>query len=147
MMRLPSSVAIIGKGLDLKYEDARGVRKRINLRGLALCAGPDRRTLFLWPRPTREHRRSLDSFPKPADIFRVWHQFGATEVLEGSPRLASKVTRLGTMVEIGYRSDKWKQHDDDYEHTYTSGVRLDECGDVLRLSGGQQRVTADGIKG
>lgn len=149
MMKLPPSVAIIGKGLDLKYEGSDGQLHKVNTRGLALCAAPDRRTLFLWPMPTREHRKPLEAFPASKATYRTWNEFDPDEVLEDRPRLSQTTRRLGLMVEIGYRSDKWSRarKETDYQHPYKSEVLIEECGDVLRISGGRQRITADGIKG
>lgn len=148
MMRLPSSVSVLGKGLDIKYEAPDGEIRKINTRGLAVCEAPDRRTLFLWPMPTKKHSKPVDAFPQAAEMYRTWTTFDPDEVLEGRPRPGEKTVRLGIMISIGYRADKWsrKRIETDYEHTYKSAVVLSECGDVLRIRGGRQQITAAGIR-
>ena len=53
MMRLPASVAILGKGLDLTYTSADGKVLRTDLKGMAVCGDLDRETVWIWPMPAR----------------------------------------------------------------------------------------------
>ena len=146
MMRLPSSVAILGKGLDLTYE-VDGKLMKMSLKGLTISGDIDKRTVWIWASPARASRRTLAQVPRARKLREDWSLLEADEVLEATPRVGKKTTRLGTMRTIGYRSDKWSGKATDYEHSYSSSPVLEQSGDVLRIRGGNQRVTPRGITG
>lgn len=145
-MKLPDSVALLGGGLDLTFE-SKGKVYEMELRGLALSASPDRRTLWLWPRPKKPTRVSVSEFPRAAELRRAWSQLKPDEVLVARPRLGKSVVKLGRVLSIGYRSDKWTGTNDDYQHNFSAPPILERSGQVLRLRGGKLRVTPDGIRG
>lgn len=147
-MRLPSSVAMLGEGLDLKYESG-GRETKISLRGLGMYSSVDGRTVWFWPLPKRNSRKSLDSYPRAAQLRETWSQLEADEVLTSDGQLGKKDVRLGRVTNIGYRSDKWSGKKQDYTHDTDQRVRpvLVVSGDVYRVSGGKLRVKPEGLTG
>jgi hypothetical protein len=145
-MQLPASVAVLGKVLDIQYVTNGEIRKT-SFPDFALCSGPDRKTLWLWPFPKKRSARQPDQVKGAAKIRESWSELEADTVYEARPPLGKTVERLGTIKTIGYRSDKWTGTNRDYQHEYESAPVIYRSGNVFRIRGGSQRVTPRGIVG
>lgn len=143
-MRVPSTLAMLGKGLDLRYV-SHGKETKVILRGLAMASSEDGRTLYFVPMPSKSKPLRAGSYAKAADVRRRWSEMEPGDARTTKIRTA-KDQRLGVLSNIGYWSDKWgkKEH---YTHDSHSGAVVTVSGNVYRVRGGRLRVTPRGIEG
>lgn len=143
-MRVPSSLAMLGKGLDCRYVQ-RGTEYKLDLRGLAMASSRDGRTLYFVPLDARAKSLRKGSYPSEARLRRAWSDMEPEEICFSQVR-TGKDERLGVVTNIGYWSDKWGKSDR-YTHDSNTGAVLTRSGNVYRIRGGKLRVTPRGIVG
>lgn len=144
--RVPASLAELGDGLDITYV-ADGKSFKLNLHGLVVGGAPDKKTIWIVPKPVGRSRKSLDSVKASAKLRKSWSALEPDEDVKKIKARDGKPERLGLVKAIGYRSDKWSGHKASYQHDYTVPPVLTRVGEMYRVSGGKQRITPAGITG
>jgi hypothetical protein len=145
-MRLPTSAAVLGTGLDLTFEDDQGNVKKMDLRGLTIAADLDEKTIWIVPTP-KKRTENTTAFPVAARLRKRWSGLKPEHTLLAKVPESASSRRIGHIRTIGYRSNKWDGKAKDYEHKYDSRPVIVESGQVLKVRGGKQRVTPRGITG
>ncbi|WP_338866295.1 hypothetical protein [Myxococcus stipitatus] len=104
------------------------------------------------PRPKGRVRKLTRDARTPeiehaARLHKRWSDFEAG-TLHSASVVVDSPERIGRVVSIAYRSDKWSGRSQDYEHEVESRrVQLHRLGDVYRITGGGLSVTPAGITG
>ena len=145
-MRLPTSAAVLGSGLDLTYEDDKGNVQKMDLRGLTIAADLDERTIWIVPTP-KKHVAPNGDHSNATRLRKRWSGLKPEFTMFATVPESNAARRIGRIRTIGYRSNKWSGKPTDYEHKYSSAPVIVESGRVLKIRGGKQRVTPRGITG
>lgn len=120
-----------------------------------LTWSPSGRTLFALAGVKLPKPVAVDELELPPRAARLYEQWAAgrpasrVREVSSSALPSGRWVDLGPAISIGYRSDKF--HDRgrtvDYQHEFTSAVRLYQLERILAWRGGRLRVTAAGIEG
>jgi hypothetical protein len=148
-MHVPTNLSQLGEVLDVRFrapgkQYAPDIYDLLDLRGFVLLATPDGTTLFFVPRGEPAKK---DVSKAAKRLREKWSALESDQVFSRKLRLGRTTEIIGRVFTIGYRSDKWTGRRRDYEHPYESPPRLSRSGEVYRLAGGGQTVTALGIEG
>lgn len=135
---------------------ARGTRSRGIARLDRSAARPNKRRAkgtSKRKRKARPNPRGLANGGAAARTFKRWHEFDATKVLrlKGPARqIPSTLVRLGELVEVVYKSNKYEGRQRLYSHkteTPRPILATDPSGKSVHIVGGKMRPTADGLVG
>lgn len=92
------------------------------------------------------------TFEKARQTFRMWHDFDPRDVMRisGPQRMPRVLVKLGELLQVAYRSNKWTGRLENYRHSTRRPRPLlctDAAGKGLFIVGGGMRVTERGLEG
>lgn len=121
----PSTFALLGECVEVEIKSTRGRAHRLiapRANSCALLASADAQTLWLvWPSSTRHTRKPKGAEASAAaKLYRKWSKFKARVALKMEASDRGPREKIGEVIAIRYRSDKWSGEPTLYEHKFTS---------------------------
>jgi len=121
----PSTFALLGECVEVEVKSTRGRAHRLiapRANSCALLASADAQTLWLvWPSSTRHTRKPNGAEARAtAKLYRKWSKFDPRVAIKMEASDRGPREKIGEVIAIRYRSDKWTGEPTLYEHKFTS---------------------------
>lgn len=148
-VRVPDHLVALGTVVDVTVERD-GKREVLEpSEPQWICADEGKETVWLLPKkavPGQLPKGSDAQLRRMAAVYRMWNDFEPRRTQLTPPiRVQGDWRSLGRVVRISYRSDKWGDGAQNYEHD-CDRARILKLGSLYRITGGV-RVTSRGLVG